>query len=266
MTAVLTAGFLAFCVYPAWAQEVKSSALGITPLQLQKIRSGPVVVLDSRSSLQYYWGHIPGARHLGDWKQYTVTINGVPGLLNRDPRFLAEKLANLGLSRSQTLVIYGDAKDPWRTDGRFFWMFEFLGFQHVLMLNGGYAAWTRADLEVERGNVADFAPTPWNPGDIRFNAAANADQTWILQHLHTPDLVILDNREAKEYHGATPFGAVRGGRIPGAIHLNWKEFFDPQGALKSLPNLQQILDRYGIREGKTIVVYCTGGVRSGSNR
>ena len=74
---------------------------------------------------------------------------------------------------------------------------------------------------------------------------------------------MIDNRELKEYRGATPYGSTRGGHIPGAVHIDWQEFFTGQGTLKDRNALNTLLKRYRIQPHQQIVVYCTGGVRSG---
>ena len=75
-------------------------------------------------------------------------------------------------------------------------------------------------------------------------------------------ITIIDNRTQKEFEGATPYGEKRGGHIPGAIHIDWREFFTEEGKLKNRDTLSILLDKYGIQKDREIVVYCTGGVRS----
>ncbi len=71
--------------------------------------------------------------------------------------------------------------------------------------------------------------------------------------------MVLDVRTRAEYDGATPYGSVRGGHVPGAEHLEWTALFDEQGALRPRAELEALLPARGAR----VVAYCTGGVRSG---
>jgi thiosulfate/3-mercaptopyruvate sulfurtransferase len=80
--------------------------------------------------------------------------------------------------------------------------------------------------------------------------------------LGSQDLVLIDNREKHEFDGATPYGSSRGGHIPGALHIDWREFFKPDGTLKSRGELNSLLKAKSIHSDQEIVVYCTGGVRS----
>lgn len=234
----------------------------LTLQQFQKLANHEVVLIDTRSSWKFLMGHIPGARHLGDWQDFTVKQDGIPGQLNRDRQFLADRLKNLGVDHSKWIVIYGDPEDKWRTDGRFFWMFEYLGFEKVALLEGGYTDWSRAGLPAERGGESDPAPSALKASDIKFNPDVIADQHWIKDRLGSDRVVLIDNRERDEYDGKTPYGSMRGGHIPGAIHIDWREFFNGEGKLKPLTQLNRMLKQHGITPGQEIVVYCTGGVRS----
>ena len=84
-----------------------------------------------------------------------------------------------------------------------------------------------------------------------------------LIHENLDRLVVIDNRTKKEYEGATPYGSARGGHIPKAIHIPWEQFFTQNSVLKNKQDLSALLEKNGIRSDQEIVVYCTGGVRSG---
>lgn len=250
-------------------QPVLSGSIPVesTPLmavdQLRTLPRQDVVVIDTRSFVDFFSGHIPGAVNLNDWREFSHERGGVPGMLIEDREFIAEKLRLLGLDYGKTIVVYGEPKDPWRTDGRFFWMFQHLGFEKVSLLEGGFDLWVQKGGSVERGRGKPMPPSSLSPSDIRFNPNVIADQGWIFKRLGSPALALIDNREQKEFDGATPYGSVRGGHIPGAIHIDWRNFFTGQGVLKNRATLDALLESHGIRADQDIVVYCTGGVRSG---
>ena len=220
-----------------------------------------VVVIDTRPSWRYLPGHIPGAVNSGNWRDFSKNIEGVPAL-NEDKNFIAERFRNLGIDYSKTIVIYGDAKDPWRTDGRFFWMFERFGFNKVSILDGGWDAWQESGGASERGSGKLAHPTSLAAQDIKMNDSAIAFQNWLNERLGSNTLTIIDNRTKKEFDGATPYGEKRGGHIPGAIHIDWQEFFTHDGKIKKKETLSALLDNYGVHADREVVVYCTGGVRS----
>ena len=170
--------------------------------------------------------------------------------------------APLGFSPGKSIIIYGEPDDPWRTDGRFFWMFEYYGFQKVSLLDGGFASWKKADKKIERGRQN---PTPQEKSalnSINLNLDVIADKSMINKYFLSNNFMIFDNRTQKEFDGASPYGSPKGGHIPNAIHIHWSEFFQADGTLKKLPALNSLLSQNAIRPNKEIIVYCTGGVRS----
>lgn len=229
--------------------------------QLRSLPPDKTVIIDTRSGWKYFLGHIPGAINLPDWQDFTEKRNGVRGLLIEDPDFIVSKLRPLGIDRKKTIVLYGDPTDRWRTDGRFLWMFERFGFESVRILTGGLDFWKEAGGEVQRGKQSPVSPSMLSAEDIRFDDKVTAMGSWI--HENRERLAIIDNRTRKEYDGVTPYGSARGGRIPKAIHIPWERFFTDSGILKSQQELSALLEKNGIRSDQEIVVYCTGGVRSG---
>ncbi|MBI5426920.1 MAG: sulfurtransferase [Nitrospinae bacterium] len=234
----------------------------LNPQRLHSLPAKDRVILDTRPSWRFLLGHIPGALNVGDWRDYTVTLDGVPGMLNEDRNFVAQKLQALGIDYGKTIVVYGDARDPWRADGRFFWMFERLGFSRVGILDGGWDEWVKSGGDTERGSGKLPAPAAIAPQEIRFNDAVLADQKWIFERLGSKSIAVIDNRTRKEFDGAILYGEKRGGHIPGAVHIDWREFFTATGKLKNREEATALLDKYGIRPEQEAVVYCTGGVRS----
>ena len=230
--------------------------------QYKAINDEDKIILDTRSSWKFLISHIPGASRIGDWQDYTVNVNGSRGILNEDKNFLVEKLRPLGIHPSKTIVLYGDPTDKWRSDGRFFWMFKYMGFEKVAILEGGFDQWKKNGLPIERGTGRDASPSDFGVKDIKFDESVSADQAWIRSRLKSNSIAIIDTRTNSEYNGATPYGSPRGGHIPGAVNIYWQEFFTDTGLLKSPKELQKKLDQANITNDQEVVVYCTGGVRS----
>ncbi len=243
----------------SFAGEVE---LLMTPEMVSAIPEHQRVVVDTRSSWKFVLSHIPGAINLGDWQEFTHTVNGVKGLLKEEKSFIADKLGPLGVSSDKIIVIYGEPNDPWRTDGRFFWMFERYGFQRVALLDGGLAGWKQAGKKIQRGRQNSTLQSNLTTSNINLNNQVIADKVLIKKVLLDKNFRIIDNRIRKEFDGTTPYGSPRGGHIPNAIHIHWPKFFQTNGNLKTLPALNSLLDQNGIRPDQEIIVYCTGGVRS----
>jgi thiosulfate/3-mercaptopyruvate sulfurtransferase len=243
----------------SFAGEVE---LLMTPAMVSAIPEDQRVVVDTRSSWKFVLSHIPGAINLDDWQEFTHTVNGVKGLLKEDKSFIADKLGPLGVSSDKTIVIYGEPNDPWRTDGRFFWMFERYGFQRVALLDGGLVGWKQAGKKIQRGRQLSTLQSNLTIDNINLNKQVIADKALIKNILLDKNFKIIDSRIRKEFDGTTPYGSPRGGHIPNAIHIHWPEFFQTNGNLKTLPALNSLLDQNKIRPDQEIIVYCTGGVRS----
>ncbi|NIQ03340.1 MAG: sulfurtransferase, partial [Nitrospinaceae bacterium] len=84
---------------------------------------------------------------------------------------------------------------------------------------GGLQAWTGSGGEVERGTAGKRSPSQLDPSDLQLNPEVIADRHWIRERLGSPGLVLVDNRTAEEFQGATPYGSRRGGHIPHAVHI-----------------------------------------------
>jgi thiosulfate/3-mercaptopyruvate sulfurtransferase len=244
------------------AETEHNKGLLVTAEQIRSLPLKELTIIDTRSKWKYFLGHIPGAVNLPDWRDFTNKKEGVPGMLIEDPEWIVEKLRPLGIDSKKTLVLYGDPRDKWRTDGRFFWMFERYGFPAVKILDGGLDQWQKSGGSVERGRGKTPSPSKLSSKDIQLNPDVIADQAWIHSRLESGNIAIIDNRTRDEYDGAIPYGSERGGHIPHATHIHWSEFFDDDGSIKNVTKLTELIDKYGLRRDQEIVVYCTGGVRS----
>jgi thiosulfate/3-mercaptopyruvate sulfurtransferase len=260
--AILLIMNLVFCGFYATQSLAKELELLMTPEALRTLPQDQRIIVDTRPAWKFLLGHIPGAINLNDWQEFTENLNGVKGLLKDDKAFISAKLGPLGFSPEKTIIVYGEPNNPWRTDGRFFWMFEYYGFQKVSLLDGGIDSWKKAGGKVERGRQA---PLPAPESDLKKlnpNTEVIADKHLINKRYLSGNNVIIDNRTRKEFDGATPYGSSRSGHIPNSIHIHWPEFFQNDGSLKSPSNLNSLLSQNNIQPHQEIIVYCTGGVRS----
>ena len=242
-------------------KEVKTKLL-ITPKILKNIPLKQRIIIDARSKFKFLMGHIPGAINLNDWRDFTSKKNEIKGLLIEDKTFIANRLAKVGIDSQKSIVIYSDSENPWRTDGRFFWMFERYGFANVAILDGGFDIWKDSGGAIETGFQKGPKPSIINPQDIKLNSQVIADKQLIYRILSDKNYILIDNRTQKEYNGAIPYGSPRGGHIPNAMHIHWPDFFNKDGTLKSKSDLSSLIQKAGIQPHQEIIVYCTGGVRS----
>jgi thiosulfate/3-mercaptopyruvate sulfurtransferase len=255
----LLAGMILMGLSP---QKNPTSELLLTPTTLKNIPAEQRVIIDTRAKWKFLSGHIPGAINMSNWREFTTKKDGIKGILIEDTTFISDTFSALGLNPEQSIIIYGEPDDPWRTDGRFFWMFERYGFAKVALLDGGLDTWKKSGGAVERGFQKGRIFSRLAPESLKLNPQIIADKLFIKKVLSNKDFVLIDNRTLKEFQGATPYGSDRGGHIPNAKHIHWPDFFKSDGTLKSVNDLSHLLQNAGVRSGQEVIVYCTGGVRS----
>ncbi|MGI6648831.1 MAG: sulfurtransferase [Bacillota bacterium] len=224
-----------------------------------KANLSDVVVIDARPEKDYNSGHIPGAVS-AVWQSFTSMEGKKPGdpgwgvLLPKEQ--LAAKIGQLGVSGDKPVIVY--AQPPgWGEDGRILWMLKMAGIKDVKILDGGLAAWKAINDEISKDKV--------QPAPVKFEIASldesmNATTDWIISN--QKNIKIVDSRSSKEYGGATDYGEVRGGHLPGAISLPFENMFNQDGTLKSSDEIKQLFTAAGLNLDDEIVTYCTAGIRS----
>ena len=227
----------------------------LTPGELAAAQQGPAppLVIDVRPPEDFSNGHIPGAVHLDLW--------GV-SLIDTDPAPLAafmwmiDHLFNLRGVSEQTPVVICDEQSGIRA-ARAFWFLEYFGHPRVQVLDGGFGAWVREKRPVTR----DASPPPKSTWSGKPQERALATWRDVHARLGSPDVVILDTRSDGEYAGTT-VRAKRGGRIPGAVHVEWTRNLDADGAFKPAAELRAMYEQAGVTPDKEVITYCQGGYRA----
>ena len=211
------------------------------------------LVIDLRPPEDFATGHIPGSVHLDLW--------GV-SLIDTDPAplkafmWMIDHLFNLrGVDANTPVVVYDDQSGV--RAARAFWFLEYFGHPRVQVLDGGFGAWLRAGLPVTREAAAPPKST-WTGTPQEHTIATWRD---VQARLGNPGVVLLDTRSDGEYAGTT-VRARRGGRIPGAVHVEWTRNLGPDGAFKPADELRQMYQQAGVTPDKEVVTYCQGGYRA----
>ena len=203
----------------------------------------------------YPAGHIPGAIRWF-WKDLCWHDTDREFVT---PAKLAERLGASGVGPSHTLVLYGD---PVQYGNYAFWALTMAGCKDVKLLDGSRKKWL-AEGRPMTTDVPEFDPVVYAPGPPDQTMRVGRDD--VRAHLGNPRRFLLDVRSPEEYsgervmeYGQFDHGAERGGRIPGAKHLFFKELLNEDDTYKSPDELSRIFAGVGVEPEKygDLVVYC----------
>ena len=227
----------------------------------QRLGQRGLVIIDVRGRAAYeFGGHIPGAVHT-TWHDYSDPNAVAKGLLDPDLKRIEKRLQSLGINPESEVVIYSNPFDNWGDEGRMFWMLEYLGHTKVKVLDGGWVKWIQERRPFEHGTVRT-APGTFTVAPVKSAIAMKDELKGIVRKPH-PTTTLVDARSLEEYLGKEVSGIPRPGHIPGALHIAWNGFLNPDATVKDLPAIKAQLDLKGLNHDHDIVCYCTGGVRAG---
>ena len=227
----------------------------------QRLGQPGLVIIDVRGRAAYeFGGHIPGAVHT-TWHDYSDPNAVAKGLLDPDLKRIEKRLQSLGINPESEVVIYSNPFDNWGGEGRMFWMLEYLGHTKVKVLDGGWVKWIQERRPFEHGTVRT-APGTFTVAPVKSAIAMKDELKGIVRKPH-PTTTLVDARSLEEYLGKEVSGIPRPGHIPGALHIAWNGFLNPDATVKDLPAIKAQLDLKGLNPDHDIVCYCTGGVRAG---
>lgn len=220
---------------------------------------GLVVVESDEDVLLYETGHIPGAVKV-DWH---TELNDPVVRDYVDGEGFAALLSKKGISREDTVVIYGDKNNWWAAYA--LWVFSLFGHEDVRLLDGGRDKWIAEGRPITT-DASSPAATEY-PVVERDDSVLRAYKDDVLAHLGKP---LIDVRSPEEYTGqrttapAYPEeGALRAGHIPSAQNVPWAKAVAEDGGFKSRAELDAIYkEGAGLADGDSIVAYCRIGERS----
>jgi len=214
---------------------------------------GDALLIDVRPAEEFARGHIPGAVHLDLWGVSLIDTSEAP--LKAFMWMIGHQFGLRGVSQNRPVVVY--EQDSGIRAARAYWFLDYLGHPNAAILDGGFATWVKAGRPVTTDTVAP-KPTDW-VGEPDASKLA----TWrqVREHLGDPSTAILDTRSEGEYFGEN-VRAKRGGSIPGAVNLEWKQNLTPDGHFKSPDDLKAMYAAAGVTPDREVITYCQGGYRA----
>jgi thiosulfate/3-mercaptopyruvate sulfurtransferase len=236
------------------AQQFARPELLASPQWLAEHLDDPNVrIVDGRTAPLYDAAHIPGAV-LIDFYALNTTDSSPEGMRAWTAR-MEEAFSAAGVAPGQTVVFYEDTSGQLAARG--LWALSYLGHAGGRLLDGGLNAWQAAGYPVTSG-PSKVAPTQFR-GQPRPDVLATYED--ILARLDNGTTQILDVRRPAEYAGAE-IRAKRGGRVPGAVNLDWAHNLAADGSFKSPDALAEQYAALGLDPYREVITYCQGGYRS----
>ncbi|MCI0483961.1 MAG: sulfurtransferase [candidate division NC10 bacterium] len=256
-----------------WGQQAKKSGYANARLLIgtqevaAHLEDASIRLVDLRAKgaegyAEYKKAHIPGAVYL-NWVEIDDVASNQKGFPMDQTK--AEALfGKLGIDQNTRVVAYDDSGGLWAT--RLFFVLEFFGHKNVAVLDGGLTKWVKEGrpLSAEEPKITPkkFVARP-NPKLI-------ATAEWVKDNLKNPGICLVDARSPQEYQGKQTHPTKeqdpeikRGGRIPGAVSINWSDTINPEDkTFKSAEELQKMFAKAGATKDREVVVYCRTGVRA----
>ena len=231
----------------------------VEPADLVPLLQDPrLVLLDVRWRLDapdgrpaHREGHLPGAVYVDLDHELAGRPSAAEGRHPLpDPARFQEAARRWGVRDGSTVVAYDDLGGM--SAARAWWLLRDGGVQDVRVLDGGLAAWRRAGLPLEHGDVVAQA------GDVRI----------VPGHLPVIDAdgaarfggALLDARAGERYRGEVEPIDPRAGHVPGALSAPTAGNLDADGRFLPPDALRQRFLDLGVDLDAPVAAYCGSGV------
>jgi thiosulfate/3-mercaptopyruvate sulfurtransferase len=205
----------------------------------------------------YLAGHIPGAVHC-DWSRDLSAEpppSGHPRYMLLGPKEFAAAMSRLGIG-NDTFVIGYDAEGGHHA-ARLWVGLRRYGHDQMAVMEGGIQKWQAEGRPIEKGETtakaATFVPHP------REGVLASKEE--VVAAVRKGDPWLLDVRRDSEFTGEEK-RAARGGHIPGAVNVLWKDALKDDWTLKDADELEEMYANAGFGAETSTVTYCQAGVRA----
>lgn len=177
------------------------------------------MVLDTRGSLSYSKGHIPGAPRL--WSRDLLSYSAArPGVL-KDPAEIAKRVTALGLAPGSEVVVYDQGTGA---DAPLVALVLTALGMNVRVLVGGYDRWVASGGAVSQDPVPVISEAA-NP-DWKLDPALLVPMDVVLQAQSTDDVTLVDARDAIDFgaqHLQMAVNVPAGNLAPDGALPRWSE-------------------------------------------
>lgn len=190
--------------------------------------------------------HIPGAV---TFRVHQYIKDAGNALFVAPPDQVAQIFGGLGIDENTEVICYDGFNGLY--SARIWWVLNYYGHTKVRVLNGGFTKWLAEGRPLSREETRVAAKT--------FTPKANPDllalSDYVVGTIDRPEVCRLDVRSDDEWTGKNKRGTKRGGRIPGAVHLEWTNFVQADGTWKPAEELRQMLAAAGVSPDREVITY-----------
>lgn len=236
----------------------------LNPKELSKISDKKgLIIFDARAGKDahqhYLEKHIKRARFLDLEKDLAeVPENAAFGGRHPLPDIenFRKTLENSGVSENSHLVVYDD-KNGANAAARLWWMLKSFGLENVQILEGGFLAAEKENLELSSGKEEYEKGSLEARAHWKFPISKIQD---VENELKENRATVIDVRDAYRYRGESEPIDLVAGHIPGAINIPYSENLDENG---NFLNPEILKEKYAdlLREKpEKLIIHCGSGV------
>jgi thiosulfate/3-mercaptopyruvate sulfurtransferase len=236
-----------------------AARIGASDVRILDIRS----VVDGGGASAFLAAHVPGAVHTDYTKDGWRAAQGLVTGLLPNAGALAVLFGRLGIAPDHHVVIVGagNGAADFSAAARVYWTLKTAGHDPVSILDGGMVAWAAdAGRPVEAG--AGQRPTP-SRHPVALDLSWRSDLARVEAAMATGSAVLLDSRSADFFRGLKKSPqALRAGRLPGAVHLDYTTAFDTTGRLRPKADITAL---FASVPAGDVINYCNTGQQAAAN-
>ncbi|MEN9411263.1 MAG: hypothetical protein RL216_3237 [Pseudomonadota bacterium] len=203
---------------------------------------------------EYAAAHIPGARFF-DIDEISDQRSALPHMAPPVEKFMS-RLRAMGVGDGHQVVIYDGA--GLFSAARVWWTFRLMGKTDVAVLDGGFPKWRAEGREIE-----DLPPVVKDRHmTVSRQNQLVKDVTQVAHSSKLREAEILDARSAARFKGEAPEPrpGLRSGHIPGSKNVPFSTLLNPDGTMKSVPDLRATFQAAGVDLAKPAITTCGSGV------
>ncbi len=231
-------------------------ARALRPRPAAGAASPATLAVDARGGAAFAAGHLPGAVPAGSALAGAAEddakdgAEGAPDDLLRPLRRLRDRLAALGISGRETVVIYGDADRE--AVAYLYRLLRWAGCAEVRILDGGLAAWRAAGGGVESGEGRRAPAAAFQAVHPAIREATVVDAPWVADHFGRAGFELFDVRDARGWERWETPPTFAAGHIPASLPFDPKALLPAGGGWPEPAELRRRLGTLGPRAGDVV--------------